>query len=68
MDLSLLIRDWRFWLAVVILGGVLACSSLILLGTALGDLGRQPTREALQAMTVFRDTGVQVEVWPKPPG
>ena len=56
MDLSLLIRDWRFWLAVVILGGVLACSSLILLGTALGDLGRQPTREALQAMTVFRDT------------
>ncbi len=56
MDLSLLIRDWRFWLAVVILGGVVACSSIIIFGTALSDLGQQPTREALQAMTVFRDT------------
>lgn len=56
MTLALLIRDWRFWLAVVILGGVMACSSVIIFGTALSDLGRQPTREALQAMTVFRDT------------
>ena len=56
MNLSVLIRDWRFWLAVVILGGVMACSSIIIFGTALSDLGQQPTREALQAMTIFRDT------------
>ena len=34
MDLSVLVRDWRFWLAVLILGGVMACSSIIIFGTA----------------------------------
>ncbi len=55
MNLSLLVRSWRFWLAVVILGGVMACSSVILLGTALGDQARQPTREALAAMGPLRE-------------
>jgi hypothetical protein len=51
----LLIRSWRFWIAVVILGGVFACSSVIVFGTALSDAARQPTREALAAMTLLRE-------------
>ncbi len=55
MDATLLIRSWRFWLAAIILGGVLTCSAIIILGTGLSDLSQRPTREALASLTPLRE-------------
>ncbi len=55
MNLEVIARNWRFWAAIGILIGVFGCSAVIVFGTTLGDQARQPTREALAAMTPFRE-------------
>ena len=55
MNIEVIVRNWRFWIAIAILVGVFGCSAVIVFGTALGDQARQPTREALAAMTPFRE-------------
>ncbi len=55
MDGSLLFRSWRLWIAVAILVGVFGCSAVIIFGTSLSDLQRQPTQEALAAVSPLRE-------------
>ncbi len=55
MNFEVVARNLWFWAAIGILIGVFGCSAVIVFGTALGDQARQPTREALAAMTPFRE-------------
>lgn len=55
MDGTLIFRSWRIWIALLILVGVFGCSAVIIFGTALSDLQRQPTQEALAAVSPLRE-------------
>ena len=55
MDATLFFRSWRIWIALLILVGVFGCSAVIIFGTALSDLQRQPTQEALAAVSPLRE-------------